>query len=55
MRFIFSEDLTGMMPPGAERIYRRAEDFTESFTPMSPDERSDLRASAMETQPIFPE
>jgi len=52
--FTLSEDVTSAIPPGAEQVYRMAENIAADFKPLSADERTALMASAAGLSPLFP-
>lgn len=54
LRFTLSEGVTAALPPGDERLFRLALDAAEKFTPLKPEERATLLATAKGTEPIFP-
>lgn len=54
LRFTLSEDVTAVIPPGDERIFRMALDLAADFKPLEPGERERLLAGARGIQPIFP-
>ena len=53
LRFTLSEDVTAAIPPGDERLFRRALDIAVRFRPLSAEERSDLLAGTKGVAPIF--
>jgi aryl-alcohol dehydrogenase-like predicted oxidoreductase len=53
LRFALSEDVTSMLPPGDERIFREALDLASALPPMTPDERRELMSSARNLQPLL--
>jgi predicted aldo/keto reductase-like oxidoreductase len=53
LRFTLSEDVTATVPPGDESLYQLALELAADFTPLSPDERSDLLAKSAGIEPIF--
>jgi aryl-alcohol dehydrogenase-like predicted oxidoreductase len=53
LRFTLSEDVTATIPPGDPGLYELCLRLATRFTPLSPDERTALLASAREVAPIF--
>jgi len=53
VRFTLSEDITALVPPGEEKLYRMALDYAASFETLSSDERAALLASAKGVEPLF--
>jgi predicted aldo/keto reductase-like oxidoreductase len=52
-RFTLSQPVTAAVPPGDERIFPRALELAQSFTPLRPDEEVELRDLAATLNPIF--
>lgn len=53
LRFTLSEDVTALIPPSDERLFRMALDAAPGLTPLTAEERCDLLASAAGTRPLF--
>jgi len=53
LRFTLSEDVTSVLPPGDERLYRMALDLAHRFTPMTSEERRQLLDSAAAMKPLM--
>ena len=53
LRFTLSEDVTALIPPGDERLFRMALAAAPGLTPLTAEERRDLLASATGTAPLF--
>jgi hypothetical protein len=53
MRFTLSEDVSALLPPADERLYRMALALAPRVTPLDPEERRGLLASARSTKPIM--
>lgn len=53
LRFTLSEDVTALIPPGDERLFRMALEAAPGLTPLTAEERRDLLASAAGTPPLF--
>lgn len=53
LRFALSEPIATAVPPGDAALFRLALDIAEDFTPLSEDERSELRNLARGNEPIF--
>lgn len=51
--FTLSQDITAAIPPGAEQVYRMAENLAAGFQPLSGDEQTALLASAAGLEPLF--
>jgi len=52
--FALSQDITSAIPPGAEQVYRMAENLAAGFERLSDEEQSSLLASAKDLNPLFP-
>jgi aryl-alcohol dehydrogenase-like predicted oxidoreductase len=52
--FTLSQDVTSAIPPGAEQVYRMAENLAAGFQPLEAEERRALLASAQGLTPLFP-
>jgi aryl-alcohol dehydrogenase-like predicted oxidoreductase len=53
LRFALSEDVTAVLPPADERLYRMALDFAPAATPLSAEEREQLLESARGLRPLM--
>ncbi len=53
VRFTLSQEITAAVPPGDERLYRRALDIAAGFTPMKKAEQDALLASTRGVEPLF--
>lgn len=53
LRFTLSEPIATAVPPGDAALFRLALDIAEKFTPLSHEERSELKTMARGNQPIF--
>jgi aryl-alcohol dehydrogenase-like predicted oxidoreductase len=53
MRFSLSEDVTALLPPGDERLYRMAVELAGAATPLTDEERSRLFEQARGVKPIL--
>ena len=53
VRFTLSEDITAIVPPGHERLFRMALDAAAQFRPLSAAERRDLLRPTAGVEPIF--
>jgi len=53
LRFSLSEDVTAIVPPGDERLYRLTLDLAGSLEPLARDERQELLASTQGWEPLF--
>lgn len=52
-KFTLSQPITAAVPPGDPRVWRRALELAHQFTPIKPEEESQLRALAAGLNPIF--
>ena len=53
MRFSLSEDVTALLPPGDERLFRMAVELAPAATPLTDEERRRLIAQARGLKPIL--
>jgi aryl-alcohol dehydrogenase-like predicted oxidoreductase len=53
LRFALSEDVTAVLPPGDERLFRLAVELAADFVPLSQGERQALLASTDGRRPLF--
>ena len=53
LRFTLSQPITAAIPPGEPVIFRRALDVAERFTPLSDEEREEVRRRAQGLAPFF--
>jgi diketogulonate reductase-like aldo/keto reductase len=53
MRFSLSEDVTALLPPGDERLYRMAVELACAVTPLTDEERARLFEGARGVRPIL--
>lgn len=53
LRFSLSEDVTAVLPPGDERLYRMAVELATTVTPLSAEERRQLLERARSVRPIM--
>jgi len=53
LRFTLSQPITAAIPPGEPPIFRRALEVAERFTPITAEEREELRQRARGLQPFF--
>ena len=53
LRFTLSEDITATIPPGDPTLYEMCLRLAPECTPLTPQERVELLASAREVAPIF--
>lgn len=53
LRFTLSQPITAAVPPGVPEIFRLALDTAERFTPITSEERDELRDRAAGLQPFF--
>jgi len=53
VRFTLSQPITSAVPPGEELLFQMALDAAGKFTPVTPEEREELRALAEGLEPIF--
>jgi aryl-alcohol dehydrogenase-like predicted oxidoreductase len=53
VRFTLSQPITAAIPPGHPELFRLALDTADSFTPITDEEREDLRRRARGLQPFF--
>jgi aryl-alcohol dehydrogenase-like predicted oxidoreductase len=53
LRFALSEDITSVLPPGDERIFKQALCLASALPPMTPDERSKLLNLAVNLRPLL--
>lgn len=52
--FTLSQEITAAIPPGAEQVYRIAEQLAAGFQPLEKKEQTALLASAAGLEPLFP-
>lgn len=53
VRFTLSQPVTAALTPGHPELFRMALEIAENFTPLSPEERAELRTRAQGLQPFF--
>ncbi len=53
LRFTLSQPITAAIPPGDVRLFRRALDVADQFTPLTPAEVEELRRRANGLEPFF--
>lgn len=53
LRFTLSQDVTAAIPPGDQRFFPWALETAENFTPVTPDEITQLHTKAASLRPIF--
>jgi len=53
LRFALSEDLTAVIPPGDERLFRMAVELIPELAPLTADERENLLAGTAGLKPLL--
>jgi hypothetical protein len=53
LRFTLSEPITAAVPPGDERLFRRALEVARDFRPLTEEERVALKERTQDLTPIF--
>ena len=53
VRFTMGEDVTTIIPPGEEKLFRMALDFAGRYRPLNRKERASLLAKAQGVKPLF--
>jgi len=54
LRWSLSQGIVSALPPGHERLYRRALTLADNLSPITPEESEQLRQLALNQSPLFP-